>query len=132
MGHGNPGWLFDVVWKLPNDSGLAMICESEWSQNSSGVVYDFRKLLVGKAPLKLLIYDGGNCERDGQGVRDEIKKVMEAYRFHVQNEVYLLVSLGNFGKNPYAHEFVVPNDGPVEDVRFLRIGTEEKKRAAAS
>ena len=61
---GGPEWLFDLSWSIESrleDSwmtdykGLKLICESEWNMSRDEVIYDFQKLLVGKADIKIMI-----------------------------------------------------------------------------
>ena len=51
-------WLFDQTW-YRNENGmlreLGLVLESEWGDFPS-VRYDFEKLLVARAPLKVMIY----------------------------------------------------------------------------
>ena len=45
-----------VIWDRQDGEGASLALESEWSQNIEEVATDFRKLLVIKAPLKLMIF----------------------------------------------------------------------------
>ncbi|MBA4196515.1 MAG: hypothetical protein C0459_03070 [Chitinophaga sp.] len=54
-----PEWLFDLTWYSEDDfkrlKKLHLVVESEWDRKYSGIKYDFEKLLIAKADLKLLI-----------------------------------------------------------------------------
>jgi hypothetical protein len=45
-----------VVWDRSDGEGVTLAVESEWIQNVEAVAEDFWKLLVMKAPLKLMIF----------------------------------------------------------------------------
>jgi hypothetical protein len=53
-------WLFDLVW-YKNDKNdrlvsVPLVLESEWSLSFEEVKYDFEKLLVAKAQLRILVH----------------------------------------------------------------------------
>jgi len=53
-----PEWLYDLVWYLEKQDRLKkvpLVMESEWSSTLPGVKYDFEKLLVANAELRLMI-----------------------------------------------------------------------------
>jgi hypothetical protein len=111
-------WLFDTVWKRKTGD-LALVAESEWAQATKEILYDFRKVLIAKAPIKLLVYDGGDEECCSQSIRNAIEECMEAYSAHVPGESYLLVSFGPTSQ--YAHSFTV-HDGVVPSIKFTSVG----------
>lgn len=53
-------WLWDLVWYRadpPNHlSEIGLILESEWSYALKDIVFDFEKLLVGKALFKVMVF----------------------------------------------------------------------------
>lgn len=84
--HTEPEWLFDMLWyKYDASNRLAsipFILECEWSRNKVDVKYDFEKLLVAKADIKLLITQiDFKCDFE-EGIKTFPKKD--------QNEMYLL------------------------------------------
>lgn len=65
---GGSEWLYDLLWSIEsgekdgwknNWKGLKLICESEWSPKIDDILYDFQKLAVGKADIKIMIFQ---CE----------------------------------------------------------------------
>lgn len=60
MGGGqHPEWLYDVIWYKMGDKdqlrSVILTMESELSDRSiNGIRYDFQKLLVSNAPVKVL------------------------------------------------------------------------------
>src|SRR5436190_1674783 len=53
-------WLYDLVWyrNEPKDHlrEIGLIVESEWSRYPQYIRFDFEKLLMGKSPLKLMVF----------------------------------------------------------------------------
>ncbi|MCX6979508.1 MAG: hypothetical protein NTV08_01975 [Verrucomicrobia bacterium] len=63
---GNKEWLYDLIW-FRNDSNnqlreVAMVLESEWSNNEWHIQEDFEKLLVAKAPIKVMAFESNLSE----------------------------------------------------------------------
>lgn len=61
---GGGEWLFDLCWSIEDDGddgwkknykGLKLICESEWRLEIDEILYDFQKLAVAKADIKIMI-----------------------------------------------------------------------------
>ena len=100
--------MLDVLWCSGTlaCAGIALACESEW-QYADDVSYDFQKLLVVKAPLKLLTYSGRKSM--AEAIRARVKQDLELYPYHVTGEEYIFVGL-DFGIG-CAHRYVVPCDG---------------------
>ena len=64
-------WLFDLIWSCEgtgeNDwkqkyKGLKLICESEWDTKIDAILYDFQKLAVGKADIKIMLVQFNNSQ----------------------------------------------------------------------
>lgn len=57
--NGGGEWLFDLCWRIEgkekNLKGLELICECEWKMNEAAIIYDFQKLAVAKAEIKIMI-----------------------------------------------------------------------------
>jgi hypothetical protein len=107
--------MLDVLWcsSASACSGIVLACESEWNY-APDVSRDFQKLLVVKAPLKLLIYTGR--EPMGEAIRVQLKRDMELYPHHVAGEEYVFIGLcWGIG---YAHHYLVPTDGRQFDITF--------------
>ena len=125
-------WLLDVVWwKTPTDTGgigMALAVESEWGDSVQGVLDDFRKLLCVKAPLKLMIYDGGDLPECGTAVQSGLKADLHSYHHHIAGEVYLFMGFGP--TKEYCHRFVVPNDGILKNIEFELLETSSMSAGA--
>ena len=89
--HSNePQWLFDFIWyQVTGDThqlrNIVLAVEMEWDPKPGSIRYDFEKLLVSKAPLKLMIYE--DCRR---GVLDELKRSLLTYTQPTDAELYIL------------------------------------------
>jgi hypothetical protein len=65
-------FLLDLIWwKNAELNDIALAVESEWGSNNA-VWHDFGKLLVIKAPIKLMIYGTGSHEKESGVVRTGI------------------------------------------------------------
>ena len=75
----NGVWLFDFCWSYEKKGkwmkkwkGLKLICECEWDISKKAILYDFQKLAVAKADIKIMI-----VQHDGQKKYEKIKKWCE-------------------------------------------------------
>jgi len=92
-------FLLDLVWwDEGGTEGASLGCECEWqftprTGNESyvrAVGDDFGKLLVFKAPLKLMIFASSeDCPADP--IRAEIDRYLKSYKHHVVGETYLVL-----------------------------------------
>ena len=95
-------WLFDLCWSIENDSddgwkksykGLKLICESEWKMDIDEILYDFQKLAVVKAEIKIMIVQFNDYDHYNQ-----IKKFCEdsvSESLYNDGSHYFLVGSGN-------------------------------------
>lgn len=92
--NGKHEFLLDVVvWDRADGEGVVLAVESEWSQTIRDVVNDFWKLLVVKAPIKLMIFA---CNRNPwrftqDAVSEELTKCLLKYRDHIKDEKYIFM-----------------------------------------
>ena len=66
---------------------IALAVESEWGSKRD-VLHDFGKLLVVKAPLKLMVFD-----KRKDVIKDIQERYMQKFSQHVEDEHYLLLEL---------------------------------------
>ena len=99
---GNKEWLYDLIW-FRNDSAnqlseVALVLESEWSSDSWHIQEDFEKLLVAKAPIKVMVFqsNGNNL----QGLWDQLTKSIDAFKQRSQDETYILAAF-NGGEHKF-------------------------------
>jgi hypothetical protein len=110
-------WLLDLLWCNRTTGSVSLAVESEWG-GEEDVLYDFSKLLVMKAPLKLMVY----FAYKGSFVARFEKEYLSAFDHHVKGEQYLLVEFQGLKDRSYLYE--VPNDGTVSSVRFSELNLE--------
>jgi len=98
---GGGEWLFDLCWSIEKGKddwknhykGLKLICECEWKKSDDEILYDFQKLAVGKADLKIMI-----VQYKGEEQFEEIKKICEKSvdeKLYTDGAKYILVGSGN-------------------------------------
>ena len=85
-----PEWLFDQTWFWSPENRLrelGLVMESEWGSKDE-VIYDFEKLLVARAPYKVMIFeaDGGECEE----IFNSLRAGIDSYRHLCKQEHYVL------------------------------------------
>lgn len=87
-------FLLDVVaWDRSEGEGITLAVESEWSQSLADVEYDFWKLLVVKAPVKLMLFACNKNPRtfSQEAVWDRLAGCLKLYRHHVCGERYVFM-----------------------------------------
>jgi hypothetical protein len=91
------GWLYDLVWYNEANGHLSevyLVLESEWGEYRTDIKYDFEKLLVAKATLKVMVFQTKNGE-----IEDLFGFLEEGIRafplLQSANETYLLIAFNN-------------------------------------
>ena len=87
-------FLYDVVW-ITRSGTMALAVECETSMYVADVLYDFRKLLHAKAPLKLMVFSD-SAQLRSQGIIGKIGEELKAFRGHLPGEEYVVVQFCNF------------------------------------
>lgn len=75
-------------------ASLEMIMESEWIRRWSDVRDDFQKLLVAKAPLKLMLFDVANADKLDE-MLEKMRNGLKVFRTKTSNERYLFGGYNN-------------------------------------
>ena len=56
----DPEWLYDLVWYRNNTNerleALPLILECEWIESKDSIRWDFERLLIANAPLKVMVF----------------------------------------------------------------------------
>jgi hypothetical protein len=103
-GHFECEWLYDLIWYREGlDGHLAevyLVLESEWGKTQSDIKFDFEKLLLAKATLKVMVFQGS--EQDIPGLLTFLERGVQAFQKSAAGETYIL-----FAFNIDAHKFVV-------------------------
>jgi hypothetical protein len=116
-------FLLDFVWwkKFGTSEGALLACESEFgnewarSKDVEAIGSDFWKLLVFKAPVKMMVFDvisGGGRERK---ILDLLTDFMRTYIAHVEGELYLFVDTSPAFKIWYVS---IPRSGLIDDLEL--------------
>jgi hypothetical protein len=116
------GFLLDFLWWKDGESNdVVLAVESEWGKDKE-IFHDFGKLLSIKAPLKVMIYGTSKHGMQSSPIRQGIENsYMKRFTQHVVGEKYLLIEVDAPEKNVFAYEFLVLENGRLEEVVFSEI-----------
>jgi len=106
----NKEWLFDLHWYTDDNDpytvkSLPLVVECEWNPKRkgdsrifySGVKYDFQKLLVSNAALRLMIFTIENTDTLGT-LKSYFQKSIETYEHLNINARFLFIAFDNRSK----------------------------------
>jgi hypothetical protein len=113
--NGEPSqFLLDLVWwRNKRDMDIVLAVESEFGPNNE-VLQDFGKLLVVKAPLKLMVFK----KQTKDTVRHIEENYMQKYGQHIKGECYLLLEFDKRNKVTYSHSYQARSSGRLDSVSF--------------
>lgn len=82
-----------VVWDRNDGEGVILAVESEWLQDVAAVEEDFWKLLIVKAPIKLMIFA---CNRNPRtfsqdAIWAKLSNCIQSYGDHIKGEFYVFM-----------------------------------------
>lgn len=89
-----PEWLYDVTWSEYDDDGLMeviLVAECEWGEFSE-IVYDFQKLPLARATLRLMIFDGSQYPRGSQAIAERLAQQAERFKHGNASDGWLLAA----------------------------------------
>lgn len=93
-----PEWLYDLVWYKEEGEGetarlieIPLIMESEWNLHFDYIKYDFEKLLVSNAPLRLMICQCSEINR--QNRIDYFRDSIMRYKSGNKDDIFLIALL---------------------------------------
>jgi hypothetical protein len=93
----DPEWLYDLIWfRNDSDSHLSevyLVMESEWGKGRDEIKYDFEKLLLAKATLKVMVFQ--TDDKDTSGIFNFLKEGIHAFQKHSAEETYILAAFNN-------------------------------------
>jgi hypothetical protein len=95
------GWLYDLVWYRNEPRGdssgnlaeVFLVLECEWQKNLRSIKFDFEKLLLAKAALKVMIFQSHN--RNASTHVAELRKAIDMFHARDSSEIYILASFNN-------------------------------------
>jgi len=91
------GWLYDLVWYKEASGHLSdvyLVLESEWGKRRAHIKYDFEKLLLAKAKLKVMVFQTNN--REIEDLFSFLEEGIRAFPLsQCADETYLLMAFNN-------------------------------------
>jgi hypothetical protein len=92
-------FLLDLIaWDRDDGEGIVLGMECEWLITPTEIVSDFEKLLVIKAPLKLMMFASSGTSRSQEQILKALDESLQRYKQHVQGERYIFV---DFARAPH-------------------------------
>ena len=115
LDEGEPSqFLLEVIWwRNSIDMDIVLGVESEGGRNKD-VWHDFGKLLVVRAPLKLIVFR----KRASETTKSIEEGYMRKFTQHVVGEHYLLLEFETRTEETHAFHFLVPSNGGPDAVTF--------------
>ena len=95
---GGNEWLFDLVWAIETGQDnwelerLLLVMESEWNRNPDNQRYDFQKLLVARAAIKVFVFQEPDRENHDEKIH-EFTRMLKAYKNNDEDEIYFFAGL---------------------------------------
>lgn len=90
-------WLYDVAWLSYQPDGeeyllgADLVAECEWNPGFDHLDTDFRKLLLARATVRLMIFDGGDADGANR-VPNHLARQVTAFRCSRDDDVWLLAA----------------------------------------
>jgi hypothetical protein len=96
-------WLYDLVWYREDAAGrmseVHLVLESEWQEDHAAIKHDFEKLLLAKAPLKVMVFETNNLHMDI--LLSSMEQGIRAFTPHSAGEWYIIAA---FNAHTYKFE----------------------------
>ena len=90
----SPEWLYDVYWLKYDKEGwvqsMPLAAESEWGGRDK-VDYDYQKLLVARAKVRVMVYEGRKRDGGTEGFAKRFAYHVERFRGD-PGDTYLLIA----------------------------------------
>lgn len=112
----NHEWLFDLVWYTEEDhytmTSMPLAVECEWNPNKkqkvkdiaySGYKYDFQKLIVCNAQLRLMIFQIRKME-DLKNLEEYFNKSIQDYSYLKKGDRFLFIAFFSKGEKMFYKE----------------------------
>ncbi len=115
-------FLLDMIWQNPETLNVDVGIECEWG-DCGNVAYDFEKLLLIKAQLKVMICDPETQTGRKLNPFPEILERTRRYSGHLAGEKYLVINVNGGPKGGRARAYVwdVPSSGPQPNADFSEL-----------
>ena len=96
-GEYDPEWLYDLVWYREDAekhlSGVYLVLECEWQTDYNAMKYDFEKLLLAKAPVKIMVFQHWNAKK--AEIFGRLKESIVRFASAMPDETYVLMGFNN-------------------------------------
>ena len=101
-----PEWLYDVTW-LERDTGrlvaAPLVAECEWKKPKD-INYDFDKLLLARASVRLMIYDG-NYKLGSREIAEELARRIREFTESRAEDTWLLAAWERCGEGAWRFRY---------------------------
>lgn len=116
-------WLYDVTWlKYKGDllKSLSMAAECEWGTRGA-VKDDFEKLLLARAAVRVMVFDGMMHEGGAEATANEICNWIGAYEDSQKGDTYLLIGYEADEDNWWFRYFKILVDNLGEQPKLIKL-----------
>jgi hypothetical protein len=94
---------------LYKDAAPVLVIGSAWSDRAE-LDRSFHRLLLMKAPQKMLIY---SCKKSQQDVLDQLSHAVACFPYHLGGEEYVAVNIAGAEQQSLATSLRLTDDGPI-------------------
>ena len=101
-----PEWLYDVIWLEGDDGRLVaapFVAECEWKEPKQ-INYDFDKLLLARASVRLMIYDG-NFKPGSREIAEELARRIREFTESRAEDAWLLAAWERCGEQAWRFRY---------------------------
>jgi hypothetical protein len=106
----DPEWLYDLIWyRNEPDIHLAevyLVMESEWSVAPSDIKFDFEKILLAKAALKIMVFQAREYKL--AEIFNLLDSGIRAFQKKCSGEIYILAGYDNINEAFDVRQIPVP------------------------
>lgn len=85
-------WLYDITWcEYKNEllQSVPLVAECEWG-TLGAIKDDFDKLILARAAVRVMVYDGGYSTDGAEGIANELCRRVGAFEGNRPGDTYLL------------------------------------------
>ncbi len=97
----NTQFLYDLIWYSENTNAdktlhsIPLILESEWSFKYADIKYDFEKLLIVKAKIKIMVFQTNISITE---ITEKLVEGIKTYEYYSSDEIYIFAAFDNTKK----------------------------------
>ena len=114
-------WLYDVTWLKYNNDRLIdvpLVAECEWG-NFNKIKDDFQKLLLARAGVRLMVYNGCQSSYGSRAIAEELAQNVMGFNYRQEGDAWLLAAwerAENQHKFIFRYFTIDPRDGAVTEI----------------